>query len=53
MQQTLFRKEVEVGINLVTIVKRRLIFEIEIRSPCGVTSDGAHERAVIDTSRFG
>jgi fluoroacetyl-CoA thioesterase len=46
-------EEVEVSIKLATIVKRRLTFEIEVRSQRGVISDGTHERAVIDTSRFG
>jgi predicted thioesterase len=46
-------EEVEVTIKLATIVKRRLTFEIEVRSPRAVISSGTHERAVIDTSRFG
>lgn len=46
-------EEVVVKAKLTTINKRRLTFEVEVHSPRGVISDGTHERAVIDTSRFG
>jgi fluoroacetyl-CoA thioesterase len=33
--------------------KRRLTFEVEVLSPRGPISQGTHERAVVDLSRFG
>jgi fluoroacetyl-CoA thioesterase len=46
-------EEVTVTGKLKEIQKRRLTFEIEVRSPRGVISDGTHQRAVVDASRFG
>lgn len=46
-------EQVNVKVRLATIVKRRLTFEIEVSSPRGTISEGSHERAVVDTSRFG
>jgi len=46
-------EEIEVKVKLTRIVKRRLTFETEVFSPRGVISEGSHERAVVDTSRFG
>jgi len=45
-------EEIEVSIRLATINRRRLTFEIEVSSPHGVISEGTHERAVVDSSRF-
>jgi fluoroacetyl-CoA thioesterase len=45
-------EQVTVKARLATINKRRLTFEVEVHSPRGVISQGTHERAVIDTSRF-
>lgn len=45
-------EEVTVDVTLVAIRKRRLEFEVEVRSPRGVISAGRHERAVIDLERF-
>lgn len=33
--------------------RRRLTFEVEVQGPRGLMSEGTHQRAVIDTSRFG
>ena len=35
------------------INKRRLTFNVEVHSPRGLISEGTHERAVVDASRFG
>lgn len=37
---------------LVKREKRRLTFEVEVHSPRGPISQGTHERAVVDLSRF-
>lgn len=47
------KEEVTVQARLKEIQKRRLTFEIEVRSPRGVISEGTHQRAVVDASRFG
>jgi fluoroacetyl-CoA thioesterase len=46
-------EEVTVSCRLETIERRRLTFVVEVRSPRGTISEGTHQRAVIDTSRFG
>ena len=46
-------EEVVVTCRLETIEKRRLTFAVEVRSPRGTISEGTHQRAVIDRSRFG
>lgn len=46
-------EEVTVRCRLAKIERRRLTFEVEVRSPRGTISEGTHERAVVDTSRFG
>ncbi len=46
-------EKVTVKVKLTEIIKRRLVFETEVRSSRGVISEGSHQRAVIDTSRFG
>lgn len=46
-------EEVLVKTRLKEINKRRLTFEVEVHSPRGEISSGTHERAVIDTSKFG
>jgi fluoroacetyl-CoA thioesterase len=46
-------EEVSVKAKLGEINKRRLIFNVEVHSPRGIISEGTHQRAVIDTSRFG
>ncbi len=46
-------EDVVVKVRLAAINKRRLTFEVEVRSPRGVISTGTHERAVIDPSRLG
>jgi fluoroacetyl-CoA thioesterase len=46
-------EEVNVTGKLKEIERRRLTFEVEVRSPRGVISDGTHQRAVVDASRFG
>lgn len=45
--------EVVVTCTLDTIEKRRLTFGVSVRAPNGVISEGTHQRAVIDASRFG
>jgi fluoroacetyl-CoA thioesterase len=45
--------QVVVKAKLTALQKRRLTFEVEVTSPHGVISTGTHERAVIDTGRFG
>ena len=34
------------------INKRRLTFDVSVHSPRGIISEGTHERAVVDSSRF-
>jgi len=46
-------EEVVVRGRLKEIQKRRLTFEVEVQSPRGVISEGTHQRAVVDASRFG
>jgi fluoroacetyl-CoA thioesterase len=46
-------EEVIVKVKLTAINKRRLTFETQVLSPRGSISEGSHQRAVIDTSRFG
>ena len=46
-------EEVQVKTRLREINKRRLTFEVEVLSPRGEICSGTHERAVIDTSKFG
>ena len=46
-------EEVHIKTRLKEINKRRLTFEVEVHSPRGEISSGTHERAVIDTSKFG
>ena len=46
-------EEVTVSCTLSTIEKRRLTFDVSVRAPSGVISEGTHQRAVIDASRFG
>lgn len=46
-------EEIEIEVRLSAIDKRRLLFEIEVRSPRGTISTGEHQRAVVDLSRFG
>lgn len=45
--------EVTVACTLETVEKRRLTFNVAVRSPNGVISEGTHQRAVIDARRFG
>ncbi len=46
-------QDVLVSVKLAAINKRRLTFEVKVESPQGVISEGTHERAVVDSSRFG
>lgn len=46
-------EEVTVRARLTGIEGRRLTFGVEVHSPRGVISEGTHQRAVVDTSRFG
>ena len=46
-------EEVVVTVRLETRDRRRLTFAIEVQSPRGAISTGTHQRAVVDTSRFG
>jgi fluoroacetyl-CoA thioesterase len=45
-------ERVVVRSRLVKREKRRLTFEVEVHSPRGAISQGTHERAVVDLSRF-
>ena len=45
-------EEVTVRSRLAEVERRRLTFAVEVASPRGVISEGTHQRAVIDTSRF-
>jgi fluoroacetyl-CoA thioesterase len=46
-------EEVTVSCSLDKVEKRRLTFGVTVEGPNGVISEGTHERAVIDSSRFG
>ena len=46
-------QEVVVSCTLTTIERRRLTFDVRVEAPAGVISEGTHQRAVIDASRFG
>ena len=46
-------EEVTVKSRLKEIQKRRLVFDVEVHSPRGIVSEGTHQRAVVDASRFG
>lgn len=46
-------EEVRVKARLAEIDRRRLTFEVSVHSPRGIISEGTHQRAVIDTGRFG
>jgi len=46
-------EDVSVEARLTEVQKRRLTFEVEVRSPRDVISSGTHQRAVVDQSRFG
>jgi fluoroacetyl-CoA thioesterase len=46
-------QDVTVHADLTTIEKRRLTFTVSVVAPSGVISEGTHQRAVIDSSRFG
>jgi fluoroacetyl-CoA thioesterase len=46
-------QEVIVSCELTTIEKRRLTFSVRVQAPSGSISEGTHQRAVIDSSRFG
>ena len=46
-------EEVVVTCLLDKVDKRRLTFAVEVRSPRGTISEGTHQRAVVDRSRFG
>ena len=45
--------EVEVHARLGDVRDRALHFEVEVRGPRGVLSQGTHDRRVVDASRFG
>ncbi len=45
-------EEVRVTCRLAKVDRRRLTFEVEVHAPAGRISDGTHERAVLDTTRF-
>jgi fluoroacetyl-CoA thioesterase len=44
---------VEVTYTLSEVVKRRLTFDVKVTCGDRVLSEGTHQRAVVDTSRFG
>lgn len=46
-------EQVTVWCRVATVQKRRLEFEVGVDGPRGRVSAGTHQRAVIDTSRFG
>ena len=46
-------EDVTVTCALDTIEKRRLTFAVTVQAPSGVISEGTHQRAVIQSSRFG
>jgi fluoroacetyl-CoA thioesterase len=45
--------EVTVRCRLAEVDRRRLTFEVEVEGAAGKVSEGTHQRAVIQTSRFG
>jgi len=51
--QGLGRRRVEVSFELTEIDRRRLTFETRVTCGDRVLSEGTHQRAVIDTNRFG
>lgn len=46
-------EHVTVWCRLTSVQKRRLEFEVRVEGPRGSVSNGTHQRAVINTSRFG
>jgi fluoroacetyl-CoA thioesterase len=46
-------ESVVVTASLDTIEKRRLTFGVRVTAPSGVISEGTHQRAVIQSNRFG
>ena len=44
---------VVVSCELTNVDRRRLSFAVTVRSPRGAISEGTHERAVVDSSKFG
>ncbi|HVM53398.1 MAG TPA: hotdog domain-containing protein [Acidimicrobiales bacterium] len=46
-------QEITVDCRLAGVEKRRLNFEVRVEAPGGVISEGTHQRAVVDASRFG
>jgi fluoroacetyl-CoA thioesterase len=46
-------EDVTVTCTLDTVEKRRLTFNVAVRAANGIISEGTHQRAVIDASRFG
>ena len=46
-------EEVTVSCRLDQVERRRLTFAVEVKSPRGTISEGTHQRAVVDASRFG
>ena len=46
-------EHVTVWCRLNAVQKRRLEFEVRVEGPRGSVSNGTHQRAVINTSRFG
>jgi fluoroacetyl-CoA thioesterase len=46
-------QEIRIRARLAKIEKRRLTFEVEVDVDGRIISRGTHERAIIDTSRFG
>jgi fluoroacetyl-CoA thioesterase len=45
-------EDITVAVRLREVERRRLTFEITITGPRGLLSEGTHQRAVIDRSRF-
>jgi fluoroacetyl-CoA thioesterase len=46
-------EEITVRVRLVKVTQRRLLsFEVEVAAPAGIISAGAHQRLVVDRSRF-
>ena len=46
-------QDVVINCRLATIDRRRLTFDVSVTGPSGVISEGTHQRAVVDSSRFG
>ena len=46
-------EEVVIACRLAQVEKRRLTFDVNVTGPNGVISEGTHQRAVVDSSRFG